>query len=70
MEINDDTPNKNNLELENFYYDEWQNAEKDGNIQYAEGCKEQYRTFVMDRITQPYHWYKDELKEFEMINLN
>jgi len=45
-------------------------AEKEGDNIWAEYCKEEYRKVVMRELIKPYHWYKDELKQFEMVNLN
>ena len=53
-----------------FYYHQWQEAEKEGNIQYAANCKEYYRKLVMEKITQSYNYAHDKLRMFQMIYLN
>lgn len=53
-----------------FYYREWKEAEKDGNIKYALNCKEQYRILVMESRKESYNYIRDELKMFPIIHLN
>lgn len=53
-----------------YLYEEWRYAEKDGDLKRADEYKEEYRKVVMRELIKPYHWYKDELKQFETVILN
>lgn len=58
------------MNLSDFYYTEWKNAEKEGNIEYAKNCKEIYRELIMRKITKSHHFFHEKLKLYPMINLN
>jgi hypothetical protein len=58
------------MDFTNFYYRQWKEAEKDGNKDYIDSCKEHYRRLVMEKITQPYNYVHDKLRMYPMINLN
>ena len=53
-----------------FYRNEWKIAEKEGNTEYAENCKKQYRLLVMESLKRPYKQYVEKLKEYPPIWLN
>ena len=55
---------------EKFYYTEWQIAEKNGDFNYAEGCKDEYRRIVMKRLIKSFNQFDERLKQFPLINLN
>ncbi len=56
--------------MKHFYYLEWQNARKDGDLQYANHCKEKYKDLVMSDIVKPFHFYDVKLRMYPIINLN
>ena len=53
-----------------FYYREWKEAEKEGNLAYAFLCKGKYYNFVMETLFQPYNVYYPALPYFKFIYLN
>ncbi len=53
-----------------FYYREWHYAMKDGNIKYANACKEKYVQIVKASFKKPYNLYIEKLKQYPMIYLN
>lgn len=58
--------------MEKFYCIEWKRAEKEGNLVFAEACKQIYRSVVMERIKRerPYNEYLERLKKYPPIYLN
>lgn len=56
--------------MKQFYHDEWKNAKKEGNYQYAEWCKEKYREIIMNSLKRPYKKYVPKLKAFPPLWLN
>ncbi len=53
-----------------FYYEEWQNARKRGNLIYAEQCKSKYKEIVIASIIKPYIIYDERMKQYPMLFIN
>jgi len=55
-----------------YWYVEWKEDEKDGNIKLAETCKQKYKQLVMDYIKKrsPYLLFIEKLEYLPPINLN
>lgn len=58
------------MEFLDFYYREWKVAEKEGNIAYAEKCKQRYRELVMQKIVMPHNYFDERLKKYPLVYLN
>jgi len=53
-----------------FYRIEWKLAEKRGDIEYSNTCKEMFRMLLMESLKRPYRQYEEKLKQFPMLSLN
>ena len=53
-----------------FWNYEWRVAEKEGNIEYAIACKEEYRIHVIESLKRPWNQHEEKLKQFPILMLN
>ena len=59
-----------NLDSRNYWYEEWQEAKKDGKTQWAITCKEKYKQIIIESLKKPYNLYIEKLKQYPMFYLN
>jgi hypothetical protein len=56
--------------MKDTYYNQWMDAREDGNLEYAEACKQKFRELVMKELEAPFKIYIEKLKAYPPIYLN